>query len=144
MISHALATHQQPPLSCRTPLNPFRRRLLVVEDDLDMRPIFDRIRSAIASNLQLDWAVSVPDAVDWMNRIDYDLVISDFLLEGHDSGLTLKHWCEYSHPMTPFVMMSAFPVADSLAGANPSSAFLRKPFTVEQLRAFIVEQLFGS
>ena len=137
---NACSVVSHPPVS----LAPCPRRLLVVEDDRDMRPIFGAIVDSFASHLLLDWAESVPIAMDRMNRQTYDLVVADFLLDGCGSGLTLKNWCDYNHPTTRFVMMSAFPIAEALVGANPPSAFLRKPFTLAQLRRFLAGQLMGA
>ena len=135
MSMHAFAAYPEP----RSALH--LQRLLVVEDDLDMRPFFDRIVGSVATNVLLDWADSVRDAIQRLNRERYDLVVSDFLLDGSGSGLTLKNWCDYNYPRTRFTMMSAFPIADALAADDPPDAFLRKPFTLAQLRRFLNVQL---
>lgn len=138
MNSQALAAYPQAYLGSRP------HRLLVVEDDLDMRPIFELVGGSVPPHLLFDWAENVPDAIDRMNRESYDLVVCDFLLDGRGSGLSLKAWCDYNQPTTRFAMMSAFPIADALVDTSPPSAFLRKPFTLAQLRRFLDALLTSS
>lgn len=138
MNAHFHADYAQAAFPILPELRPARlRRLLVVEDDADLRAVFERVGASVDPHLVMDWAESVPDAMQRMNRERYDLVLSDFLLDERGSGFSLKTWCEYNHPTTLFAMMSAFPVADGARGSNPPIVFLPKPFTVGQLRSFL-------
>lgn len=120
------------------------RRMLVVEDDPDLRDVFEYVGAAVDPDLVLDWAENVPDAVRHMERERYDVVVSDYLLDESGSGLTLRHWCDSHRPRTRFAMMSAFPIGDVTSGSDLPTPFLPKPFTVAQLRRFLCTQLWAG
>lgn len=120
------------------------RRLLVVEDDPDLRAVFERVGAVVDPDLVLDWAESVPDAVEHLERESYDAVICDFMLDERGSGLALRHWCDAHRPATRFAMMSAFPLADFAGGPDRPTSFLPKPFTVAQLRRFLCSELWAG
>jgi DNA-binding NtrC family response regulator len=111
-------------------------RLLVVEDDPDLRPVLERAARLVDPELRVDWAVSVPEAIQQLNLGEYELVLTDYLLDERGSGFTLRSWCDYHRPRLRVAMMSAYPIGD--AGSRPEiGRFLRKPFTMQQLWAFL-------
>lgn len=113
-------------------------RILVVEDDEDLRAIFEKIVHAVSSYVDIDWAGNVDIAQGFMFEQLYDIVIADYLLGGEESGLSLRPLCESRQPQATFAMMSAYPLADllpSVGGAR--SPFLRKPFTTTECRRFV-------
>ena len=69
-------------------------RLLIVEDDKCMKPIWSFVTSAVDNNIQVDWATSELEAerIIYQAIKDehlYDLVIIDIFLEGSRTGLDL-------------------------------------------------------
>lgn len=115
-----------------------RPRLLVVEDDADLRRMIERIGQGLDSELAIDWASGVSSARALLARESYELVLADYLLEGRESGLRLRPYCLRFQPEARFAMMSVLPLAESLERAGqPQIPFLRKPFSPAQLRAFL-------
>jgi DNA-binding NtrC family response regulator len=122
-----------------TPLLRIRnRRILVVEDDIDLRTPIERVARSIDRDLQVDWASNVAGAFRLFERSGYDLVLADYVLESGPTGLVLQSWVAERHPRTRFAMMSAYLMRDDLRSAiGGSFPFLPKPFTVADCRSFI-------
>lgn len=122
------------------PLLPIRRpRALVVEDDEDLRPLFERTLHELDPELRVDWAASVTEAVEMLRRHEHELVVADYLLDD-GTGLLVKRWIELRAPQTPFGMVSAYRVhAGGEPGEGRGFAFLPKPFGRGELRAFLGE-----
>jgi response regulator of citrate/malate metabolism len=69
-------------------------RVLIVEDDKTLQPIWSFVASTVSKNIQFDWATSELEAEDLIfeamrNDYQYDLVIVDIFLEGARTGLDL-------------------------------------------------------
>lgn len=129
-----LSPHESlPPL-----LQIHRPRVLVVEDDLDLRTILERVVRSIDPDLVIDWATNVVDARNLLGARDYRLILADYRLDANGSGLSLRPYCRWRQPSAPFAMMSALTVEDYLrsVGRQPCP-FLRKPFSVEECRTFL-------
>lgn len=116
----------------------FRPRVLVVEDDVDMRTLLERTIRSIEPELAVDWVSNVPDAISQLNeRAErYKLVLSDYLLDERGTGFDLYNWCSFHSPELRFAMMSAYPV-----GQETNCDFLPKPFSGYGLREFMSDAL---
>ena len=69
-------------------------RILIVEDDRTLQPIWSFVASTVDKNVQVDWATSELEAEDLIFEAmrdgkQYDLVIVDIFLEGARTGLDL-------------------------------------------------------
>lgn len=114
------------------------QRVLIVEDDSDLRMLVERAVSALDPALTIDWAPGLADAIPLLNEQgeDYRLVLSDYLLDEHGSGFDLKNWCELNFPGLRFAMMSAYPIGPEAIHVL-GCRFLPKPFTLGDLRHFV-------
>lgn len=129
LVSSPLALHDR----ARVP------RLLVVEDDVDLRPVFRRVFRALQPRVALDWARGVDEAIALLRRRRHRYVLADYMLED-GTGLAIRRWLEYFAPRVVFAYMSALPLRQELgAGAATQAAFLAKPFSVDELRSFVGE-----
>lgn len=119
-------------------------RLLVVDDDEDLRNVFDRIARSLDPDLVMDWAGGVDEAIPLLGTQRYTAVIADYLLRGTLTGLTLRAHTRRRQPCATFAMMSACPMRDVLAslGSGPHP-FLRKPFSMSECRQFVKAVLYG-
>lgn len=52
----------------------------VVDDDLDLYNIFERVAYQVDPKLGVDWAMSVSEAVEKIEERHYDLVVCDYML----------------------------------------------------------------
>jgi DNA-binding NtrC family response regulator len=137
-MNSALAVKTTPPVApTGAGLQPMASRVLVVDDDRDLFPIFRRILAQVDGDLVLDWASSVTDALVLLDSRSYAFVVSDYLLRD-GTGFELRSWRDRRLPEQPFGMISVIPLADAqLRTDGRPVRFLPKPFTPVHLRAFL-------
>jgi DNA-binding NtrC family response regulator len=115
-------------------------RVLVVEDDRDLEPVFRRVLRTIDPALQLDWTGGSPEAIRLLCRHSYRWVVADYLLD-EGSGTAVKRWMDFFRPRVPFAMISGNQLpAELVRSQGRAVPFLPKPFSWNQLRGFL-EQL---
>ncbi|MCC7440268.1 MAG: hypothetical protein IT285_01460 [Bdellovibrionales bacterium] len=131
------ALHQDPDLVRTTP------RVLVIEDDLALSTVIDRVLRELDPEVRVDWAVSAEEARailrERVRREDslrpYDLILADVFLDGEHTGLDFWRWCQREFPDLPLVVTSGLPVDRffrALGPDEPSPPYLPKPFTVDE------------
>lgn len=110
-----------------------RRRILVVEDDADMRALLeDYLRY---SGFDAESAPDVPAAITYLRNAPVDLVVSDLSSPG-ESGITFLQKLNGIGNGTPrFIFITAFGDGRSDAEALTLGAhrFVTKPFRMEEL-----------
>jgi DNA-binding NtrC family response regulator len=112
-------------------------RVLVVEDDLDLEPVFRRVLHAVDPELRLLWARSAREAIQLLQGRPVGFVVADYLL-GDAPGSQVQRWLERHSPGVPFAMISALPLSAELLRADGTRIpFLPKPFSVEALIQFL-------
>lgn len=113
-------------------------RVLVVEDDLDLMNVIQRMTRAFDPSIEIDWVTRVDDALDRLARRHYRMVLADYHLENSRCGLALLDPCEQLQPRATFAMISS-DAFDQLEGARAHREFpfLRKPFTALECFTFI-------
>lgn len=126
---------------------PVYKRILVVEDDLELTGILEHVFSAIDPNIHTDWVTSAEEAVSLLEdktrageQRPYDLIIADIFLEGSSTGLDLWKLCQEYFSDVPFVVTSALPVDKffkALGTETISPPFLPKPFLPGECRQLI-------
>lgn len=123
-----------PELACR----PSARRMLVVEDDLELKPIIESVAHHVAANLRVHWAADVAQAERLLRAERFRVVLADYLLPGLRSGLSLRYECQRLQRNARFAMISATPIRDYLRIAGSDAMpFLAKPFSLGALREFL-------
>lgn len=70
------------------------KRVLIVEDDLSLRPLWENFFKNNAVKILLDWAVSCEQAIVMITdknkqRKKYHLIVSDLFLAGAGTGIDL-------------------------------------------------------
>jgi DNA-binding NtrC family response regulator len=114
----------------------------VVDDDLDLYNIFERVAYQVDPKLGVDWAMSVSEAVEKIEERHYDLVVCDYMLDEKASGFALRGWMEREHAELPFAMMSSLHIDRYLQFSGPRpSPFLSKPFSISGCRDFLASML---
>ena len=115
--------------------------LLLVDDDRQvLESMADWLRD---QGYDLDPVVNFHDAVAALDRKNYDLVISDIRMEGHDGFELLSH-CRQNHPSATVILMTGYGTGDMAVDAINRGAFdfLTKPLIDEELEIAINETLF--
>lgn len=113
-----------------------KKRILLVDDDLDMREL---VKATLDTNAHE--IVEVNNAADAIVLIAYrrfDLVMTDYkmpLINGSELAVAIRQLV----PSQPILMITGHP--NALRPLNPVDAILRKPFSVEKLRATVARIL---
>ena len=75
-------------------MNTKLRKVLIAEDDLSLKPIWEEFFSRLNGNFSLQWTVSCEEALKILEkavseRNEFDLIISDIFLAGSGTGMEL-------------------------------------------------------
>ncbi len=119
------------------------RSVFVIEDDLELSAVIDRILISIDSTLKLEWATTAEEAIQTLEKVSktkegnpYDLMICDIYLEGAITGLDLWKYCRAKYPNMKIIIISGieFEKLTSLLDSKEAAPlFLSKPFSVSDL-----------
>jgi DNA-binding response OmpR family regulator len=121
----------------RTLLRLLDERVLVVEDDLDLEPVFRRVLHAVDPELRLLWAKSAREAIQLLQGRPVGFVVADYML-GDMPGSQVQRWLERHAPQVPFAMISALPLSAELLRSDGTRVpFLPKPFSLDALVQFL-------
>jgi response regulator of citrate/malate metabolism len=117
-----------------------RTRVLLVDDDLTFRPIYERLIREAADFVMIDWASNAEEAESLIeesisHNMLYDLILSDIYLSDSVTGLDL--WKRFRLPETAFLITSGISLDkyESLMqtfNVNQRPIFLHKPLKVEE------------
>ncbi|MBV9783337.1 MAG: response regulator [Acidisphaera sp.] len=124
-------------MQCRTP-----GRILLVEDD-------SLIRMTLAEALEdagfeVTQAANGEAAAALIERLGFDLLLTDVQMPGRLDGIDLARRTRRSHPDLPIVFMTGRPDAiDAIGRLGSQEAFLRKPFGPREMLATLRPLLDG-
>lgn|SRR5579871_850055 len=128
-------------------LNPMNARILVVEDDQDLRTaLCDRLRG---EKYVVEIAKDAEEGMDKVNTSPFDLLIVDVMLPYH-SGFDLCRELRQSGLVTPIMFLTAkTSLMDKVVGLKlGGDDYLTKPFEADELTARVEALLrrsrFGS
>jgi DNA-binding NtrC family response regulator len=117
-----------------------KKKALIVEDDVCLRPLLGPIIHAISPSTQIHWVESAEDARKKLRESDYDFVIADIFLAGKNTGIQLWKDVDETKPDLPFVLMSGLPYFDFLKTIGQSEVappYLEKPLQVGSCRQLL-------
>lgn len=130
------------------------RSVFVVEDDLELSSVIDRILISIDPTLHLEWATTAEEAIATLikrskdkNDNPYDLMICDIFLEGARNGLDLWKFSHTHYPTMKSVIISGIDPNQlrSLLGTDEDPPlFLSKPFSVSDCSNMLEKLLVVS
>jgi CheY-like chemotaxis protein len=117
------------------------RKILVVEDDLELSTVIDRVLQSIDPMITVDWVTSAEQAVALIkDKKAYDLIVTDIFLDGTKSGVDLWKLCQERLPRIPVIVTSALPVDRFFAILGKDSispAYLPKPFQLTECQQML-------
>lgn len=107
-------------------------RVLIVEDNHQFAEV---LNSALSGEFHVELCASAQEAIKLLQAKPYDVVVSDFVLQG-GSGLDVAAHVKNLDPAPKIVIMTAFAEKDmAIEALNAGvSHFLEKPFTIAKLR----------
>ena len=126
-----------------------QKSVYVVEDDIELSTVMDRVLKSINRDVSLDWSTSAEEAIQNIRTAakmgivrPYDLIIVDVFLDGSQNGLDLWNLCKQEYPEIPVVLTSASRLESLFSDENGDMdipIFLQKPFSMSECK-----QLFKS
>lgn len=130
------------------------RSVFVIEDDLELSAVIDRILISIDTTLKLEWATTAEEAIQTLEKISktkngspYDLMICDIYLEGAITGLDLWKYCRSKYPDMKIIIISGIQLeklTTLIDTKDPAPIFLSKPFSVSDLSNLLEGLLINS
>ena len=122
-------------------------RVFIVEDDVELRTVLERVLRAVHSKVQIDWATSAEGAADLLENRSalssgspFDLIVADIFLEGVATGLDFWKLCKITFPEIPLVVTSSMSYEKfykTIGKGAVAPPFLAKPFSVKQCRQML-------
>jgi DNA-binding NtrC family response regulator len=112
------------------------KRLLVVDDEINMQIMYKKVLSRI--DIMVDTAGSFNEAVDKFTNRDYSLLLIDIRLKTSD-GLELLQELRQAKPSVPAIMVTGYPSIYSASRSKELGAFdyLTKPIEINELNAAV-------
>lgn len=125
-------------------------RVLIVEDDLALRPFWELILRRQFNEYHLDWAISCEEAERLIaSSVKYDstycLIVTDLFLAGAATGLDLVHFIGKNQEHTPLVMVSSADeeaIRNSYRDSVKDIHVISKPLSVPKIER-VLEKLFS-
>ncbi len=125
--------------------------VLIVEDDLNLKPIWEFTLKRISREAEIRWTVSVEEAkkillLNEKNK-NINVIISDIFLAGSETGVDFLCSPEVIHSKAKtFLISSTNPevVEKHYKDILPTTLFLSKPFDLKKSIAVIRRALFLS
>lgn len=114
--------------------------VLVVEDDIFCRMIIENAVREYSLDIKIVTASSEDEALTILKTTPFDLVISDYFLEGAGTGLDLCRKIIAEYPKTKCLMMSSmnFPQYQEVVNKTDASPeFMQKPIKPSLIKKYL-------
>lgn len=117
-----------------------RERILVVDDDRGMGQLLKRVLEK--ESLEIFNVLNGEDALEEVQKREFDLVISDIKLPGMD-GLELLGRIKQLNPHLMVIMITAYAKVESAVEAMKIGAYdyITKPFSTDELKLVVAKAL---
>ncbi len=116
------------------------KRILIVEDEFTIRDILKMFLEY--EGYEIVVAINGNEGFEVILKNKTDLIISDIMMPGL-SGIELLNKVKSTPEIVdiPFILMSAAPIQLDEIGIKKHSAFIQKPFDIDELLSLISEML---
>ncbi len=127
---------------------PVHRRVLVVDDEKDIRDVFLQVISYGLPNCRVDLAVNGAEAVEAFRSIDYSVLVMDLkmpVMDGERAFQEIQKIClaENRH-MPSIIFCTGYDVSGrihEMVSRNPAHCLLKKPISGDQLLRHLESRL---
>ncbi len=123
-----------------------RFKILLVEDDMTYRPIWEFILDLAEKNSQFEWVTSGAEATRRIERSQagknkFDLIISDIFLHGPITGLDLwaRYHTQFREKMILISGIDPMRLRSNMKVEEIFPSYLRKPLKIEEC----IETVYG-
>lgn len=119
-----------------------QKRVLIVDDEEDLTWTLSKKLSKDSDKFELICVNSGQEAVEVLNQLPFDLVITDVRMP-EVSGLDLLVEVKRQYPQTKVIIMTAYGTSDVQQEAADRGCFeyIEKPFEINELRQLILDAL---
>lgn len=119
-----------------------QKRVLIVDDEEDLTWTLSKKLSKDSDKFQLICVNSGREAIDVLNQLPFDLVITDVRMP-EVSGLELLMEIKQKYPQTKVIIMTAYGSSDVQTEATERGCFryIEKPFEINELRKLILDAI---
>jgi DNA-binding NtrC family response regulator len=117
-----------------------REKILVVDDEKNVRVLFERILAK--EGYEVECAASGSEAIDKLASNSFDLVVTDLKMDGID-GLDLIRKGKRTNQAIPFILISGYGTAQTAVSAAQEGAdvYLMKPIDMTDLKLAVKRAL---
>jgi len=114
------------------------KRILIVDDEEDLTWSISRSLRKEDEQYEIICVNSGDEAVKFLNRISFDLLLSDIRMPGQN-GLMLLGYAKKHFPDMKVIIMSAYygPEIEALLGNRSDMFYVEKPFEIQYLKKVI-------
>ncbi|WP_413577056.1 response regulator [Bdellovibrio sp. HCB290] len=127
-----------------------KKRILIVEDDLSLKPLWEHILRRQFTDYHLDWSVSCEEAQKMVSssiihESPYALIVTDVFLSGAGTGLDLVRFLARAVKSSPIILVSVVEedaLRDKYGDLLSKMQVLTKPISVP-LCDRALDKLFG-
>lgn len=127
-----------------------KKRVLIVEDDLALKPMWELILRRQFVDYHLDWAVSCEEAQKLVSSsivrdLPYTLIVTDLFLSGAGTGLDLVRFLARAAKSSPTILVSMveeYALREKHGDLLQSMQVLTKPISVP-LCDRALDKIFG-
>jgi CheY-like chemotaxis protein len=110
-----------------------RLRVLVVDDEADVREAMASLLETFVENVQVTQAASGGEGLRMLRNSEVDVIVSDFRMPGMN-GVEFLHEADKLQPGTPQILVTAFDREAGLSlGMQRGIPIVHKPFEPDQL-----------
>lgn len=123
-----------------------RPRILVIEDDVTLRPFLTSVINKIDPSIQVEWECSVAAFLEHEKERPvppwhkYDMVLTDIYMPDKSTGIDIWKYFRERSPLTPVVLMSGLSQHEffkSMRNEIYTPPYLEKPLSGAECRRMI-------
>ncbi|MNT53132.1 hypothetical protein D3C72_1902070 [compost metagenome] len=127
-----------------------KKRILVIDDDLALRPMWEHLLKRQFVDFHLDWAVSSEDAKKLIHssikfQSTYSFIVADIFLAGPETGLDFLEYKKKILPTVPLIVVSsaeAEKIRENFSSLLTDVYLLSKPLSAAKCD-LVFEKLFS-
>lgn len=127
-------------------------KVLVVEDDMALRPLWSHLFESKFDHITVEWTVSCEEAIKMIqlaniNKNPYGLIITDIFLAGSKTGLDLINSEEVIKSGAQTVLVSSVDsreIVKKFSDLIPETVILSKPFDLRKYELILRDLLLKN
>lgn len=121
------------------------KKILIVEDDLSLRPFWERFFALRSHNIEVDWSVSCEEAIKMIRTQNnkstpYFMIITDIFLAGSQTGMELLASEEVIESHAKTVLVSAVrsdEIVEKFSDLIRNAIVISKPLDFKKLEVLL-------